>query len=100
MTSDGGASVTARGVCWGTSSNPTTAGNKTTDGSGTGVFTSSITGLTAGTLYHIRAYASNSVGTAYGDDVQFTSAVITHVYPLVVGGVPLKSGGKILVVTR
>ncbi len=74
VTSDGGASVTARGVCWSTSSNPTTANSKTTDGSGTGSFTSSITGLTANTTYHVRAYATNSVGTGYGNDVQFTTS--------------------------
>jgi len=75
VTSDGGTSVTTRGVCWSTSSNPTVADSKTIDGYGTGSFTSSITGLTPGTLYHVRAYATNSVGTAYGEDVSFTSGV-------------------------
>ncbi len=75
VTSDGGASVTGRGVCWGTSANPTTANTCTTDSSGTGAFTSSITGLTANTGYHVRAYATNSVGTAYGADVAFTTLV-------------------------
>jgi parallel beta-helix repeat protein len=66
---------TQHGVVWGTSANPTTTGNKTVDGavSATGAFTSSITGLTAGTLYHVRAYATNTAGTVYGDDVTFTS---------------------------
>jgi hypothetical protein len=77
ITSDGGASVTARGVCWSTSTNPTTADSKTTDGSGTGSYTSSITGLTAGTLYYIRSYATNSSGTTYGAQVSFTTASIT-----------------------
>ena len=72
VTSDGGATITARGVCWSTSQNPTIAGNYTTDGSGTGSFTSSLTGLTAGTTYYVRAYATNSVGTAYGNEVSFT----------------------------
>ena len=72
VTSDGLATVTARGVCWSTAANPTTAGNHTTDGSGTGAFTSSITGLTLGTLYHVRAYATNSAGTGYGEDLTFT----------------------------
>jgi hypothetical protein len=74
VTADGGASVTARGVCWSTSANPTTANTKTTNGTGTGTFTSSLTGLTSNTLYHVRAYATNSVSTSYGADVQFTTA--------------------------
>lgn len=71
VSSDGGATVTARGVCWSTSSNPTTANSKTTDGSGTGSFTSSITGLLPNTTYYVRAYATNSVGTAYGANETF-----------------------------
>jgi uncharacterized protein (TIGR02145 family) len=70
---DGGASITARGVCWGTSQNPTVSGNHTTNGTGTGNFTSNITGLTAGTTYYVRAYATNSVGTAYGLQINFTT---------------------------
>ena len=73
VTSDGGATVTARGVCWSTSSSPTITGNHTTDGSGLGTFISSITGLTGGTLYYIRAYATNSVGTSYGNELNFTT---------------------------
>jgi hypothetical protein len=66
ITADGGKEITARGVCWSTNQNPTTAENKTTDGSGKGSFTSAITGLIPGTTYYLRAYATNSVGTAYG----------------------------------
>ncbi|OQY02885.1 MAG: hypothetical protein B6I20_06115, partial [Bacteroidetes bacterium 4572_117] len=74
ITDDGGATVTARGVCWGTSTNPTTAlGTKTNDGTGTGAFASSITGLIASTTYYVRAYATNSVETAYGNEVSFTT---------------------------
>jgi endonuclease I len=73
VTADGGATVTARGVCWSTTTNPTTSNSKTTDGTGTGTFTSSITGLSASTTYHVRAYAVNSVGTAYGSDLSFTT---------------------------
>ena len=73
VTSDGGAVVTARGVCWSTSQNPTVSGNHTTDGIGTGSFTSSITGLTPNTPYLVRAYATNNMGTAYGDPVSFTT---------------------------
>lgn len=73
VTSDGGGTVSARGVCWSTSANPTTSGNHTTDGSGTGVFSSNLTGLTANTLYHVRAYATNETGTSYGNEVTFTT---------------------------
>src|SRR5665647_1310817 len=73
ITSDGGSVVTARGVCWSTTSNPTIASSKTTDGTGSGTFSSSITGLTPGTTYNIRAYATNSIGTAYGNEVTVTS---------------------------
>jgi uncharacterized protein (TIGR02145 family) len=71
VTSDGGGTVTARGVCWNTTVTPTTANSKTVDGAGTGAFTSSMTGLTAGTHYYVRAYATNSAGTAYGEQKQF-----------------------------
>lgn len=74
VTSDGGGTVTARGVCWSTSSGPTTANSKTIDGGGTGTFTSSLTGLTASTFYYVRAYATNSAGTAYGNEVTFTTS--------------------------
>lgn len=73
VTSDGGASVTARGVCWSTTTNPTITNSKTSDGTGTGSFTNSLTGLTANTLYYVRAYATNSVGTAYGSEITFTT---------------------------
>ena len=73
VTSDGGAFVTARGVCWSTSANPTTSDNHTTNGTGTGSFTSSITGLSPNTPYHVRAYATNSEGTGYGSEEAFTT---------------------------
>jgi uncharacterized protein (TIGR02145 family) len=66
VTSAGGEAVMDRGVCWSTSPTPTVAGSKTTDGMGTGSFTSSITDLTAATSYYVRAYATNIVGTGYG----------------------------------
>jgi hypothetical protein len=71
ITSDGGAKVTARGLCWSATQNPTTDDNKTTDGSGTGTFTSAITDLTANTAYYVRAYATNSVATSYGNELLF-----------------------------
>ena len=73
ITSDGGAPVTTRGVCWSLNPNPSTSDNKTADGSGIGNFTSTITGLTPGATYNIRAYATNSIGTAYGDQVISTT---------------------------
>jgi Ice-binding-like len=76
ITTDSGAAVTARGVCWGTSANPTILNDTTKNGTGTGTFTSNLTGLTAATTYYVRAYATNSVGTAYGTQVSFTSAAI------------------------
>lgn len=75
ITSDGGSPITARGVCYGTAQNPTVAGNKTTNGTGTGSFISNITGLTPNTTYYIRAYAINSQGTAYGNLITFTTSV-------------------------
>ena len=73
VTADGGSTVTARGVCWSTSQNPTVSGSHTTDGTGTGSFTSSITGLTQGLTYYVRAYATNSAGTSYGEQKTFTT---------------------------
>jgi len=73
ITSDGGSPITARGVCWATTANPVATGLHTTDGSGTGTFTSTITGLSANTVYHVRAYATNASGTYYGADLTFTT---------------------------
>ena len=81
VTADGGSSVTARGVCWSTSANPTLADNHTTDGTGTGLFTSSITGLSSNTTYHVRAYATNTAGTFYGEDLQFTTLCAIYTLP-------------------
>lgn len=80
VTSDGGAPVTQRGVCWSTSVNPTISNNKTTNGTGTGTFTSAITDLILKTTYHVRAYATNSVGTAYGNDRSFTTLDASTLY--------------------
>jgi uncharacterized protein (TIGR02145 family) len=71
VTSDGGDIITARGVCWSTDFNPTISDNITSNGSGTGSFVSNITGLTSGTYYYVRAYATSSVGTAYGNKIIF-----------------------------
>ncbi|MCX6321469.1 MAG: fibrobacter succinogenes major paralogous domain-containing protein [Bacteroidia bacterium] len=81
VTNEGGASVTARGVCWNTSLDPTTTNNKTTDGTGTGGFNSSLTGLIAGTTYYVRAYATNIAGTGYGNQISFTTSTVATVVP-------------------
>ena len=60
-------------MCWSTSPNPTVASSHTTNGSGTGSFSSSITGLNISTTYYVRAYATTAVGTAYGDEKTFTT---------------------------
>jgi uncharacterized protein (TIGR02145 family) len=79
VTSSGGGSVTARGVAYGTSQNPTTLGLTTVNGSGTGVFTSSMAGLSPTTLYYVRAYATTSAGTAYGSQVSFTTTAVPFI---------------------
>ena len=74
VTYDGGGTVTARGLAWGMSANPTTAGTVILDpNKGTGTFVSHLTGLTKYTGYHVRAFATNSAGTSYGADIAFTT---------------------------
>jgi uncharacterized protein (TIGR02145 family) len=73
VTSDGGLPVTARGVCWSTSHNPDINDSHTSDGSGLGEFISIMTGLTRNRAYYVRAYATNSSGTAYGEEVRFVT---------------------------
>jgi uncharacterized protein (TIGR02145 family) len=87
ITNDGGASITAKGVCWSTSANPTIAlATITTDGAGSGLYVSNISGLTANTTYYVRAYATNSAGTAYGDVKSFlTTIAITEITSVVIG---------------
>jgi len=71
---DGGSSIVSKGVCWNATGNPTIANIKVSNGTGTGTFTSNITGLSSSTIYHVRAYATNAYGTAYGADIQFITA--------------------------
>ena len=77
ITSDGGSTVTQRGVCWSTNQNPTITDNITTNGSGSGSFTSSITSLITNTTYYVRSYATNGLGTAYGNQINFTTTMPT-----------------------
>ena len=78
ITNNGGAIITASGICWSSISNtPTISDSKTTDGTGIGTFVSSLTGLTAGVTYHVRSYATNSVGTSYGTVQTFMTTSIS-----------------------
>lgn len=71
ISSDGGSEITARGVCWSLTENPTISNDKTNDGVGVGNYTSNLTNLTDGTTYFVRAYATNSIGTSYGEQISF-----------------------------
>ncbi len=71
ITDDKGSPITGRGVCWGTVTTPTTANNKTSDAKGTGSFVSSLSGLLPGTTYYVRSYATNIIGTSYGNEISF-----------------------------
>ena len=82
VNSEGDFTVTARGVCWGTTDNPTLDDSHTVDGSGAGSFTSNITGLTENTKYYVRAYATSSAGTVYGETRTFKT-----IFSLTVNGV-------------
>jgi uncharacterized protein (TIGR02145 family) len=76
VSGDGGSIVTSRGVAYGLSTNPTILGNVTTDSSGLGLYVSTLLGLTSGTQYYVRAYATNAVGTAYGNELIFTTLAL------------------------
>lgn len=101
--SDGGATVTERGICWGTSHNPTTSGSHASNGTGTGSYTVNMTGLTPGTQYYVRAYAINNQGTSYGNEVAFTTlggatlpTVVTVSNGIILGGNVLDDGGAVV----
>lgn len=81
VTSDGGALITERGVCWNTTGSPTIADSYTSDGTGTGTFVSKLTGLAANNTYFVRAYATNSIGTTYGPEISFASPTIVAPEP-------------------
>lgn len=75
VTNENGASVTTRGICYNTSGNPTTSSDKVASGTGSGAFSSNLTGLTPDTKYYARAYATNSVGTSYGVQIEFDTLI-------------------------
>jgi uncharacterized protein (TIGR02145 family) len=89
IVSDGGATVSERGVCWGTSPNPTIFESYSSDGLGTGSFSSTMTGLLSGTIYYVRTYATNSEGIAYGNELTFVTYIHDnqgHVYKTIIIG--------------
>ncbi len=89
ITSDVGVSITARGVVWSTMTNPViTLTTKTSNGTGTGSFTSNLTNLTPKTTYYIRAYATNSNGTGYGNEISFTTSDSSNVMGIPCPGTP------------
>ena len=88
VTSDGGSKVTERGVCWSTNQNPTISGQHKSVGSGTGSFSVSITGLTNGKTYYVRAYATNAIGTSYGEQKSFKFSMEENGHEYVDLGLP------------
>ncbi|MCC7520682.1 MAG: hypothetical protein IT220_03520, partial [Flavobacteriaceae bacterium] len=104
ISSDGGSTVTERGVCWSTSENPTIADNHSSDGTGVGYFNSTVSGISGcGNVYYVKAYATNATGTGYGNQVTVTSGLVATVntleitnidnYTATCGGSILDTGG-------
>lgn len=87
ITSDGGAAITEKGIVYGTAINPTISGSKVIGGSGTDSFSLKLTGLTTNTQYHARAYAINSIGTSYGENIDFyTLAKVSQITAATING--------------
>ena len=99
INSDGGSPITVRGICWGTSFNPTIEGSHTTEVEDSVIFSAEITDLDPNTLYYARAFAENSVGIAYGNEIEFTTGIAApEVITLVISDITdntAMSGGKI-----
>ena len=74
ITNDGGAAVTSRGICWSLNPNPTILNSKSSDGNGTGKFTSNLSNLSPNTKYYVKAFATNTYGTSYGNEINFTTS--------------------------
>ncbi|MDR2010157.1 MAG: hypothetical protein LBQ22_06725 [Bacteroidales bacterium] len=99
ITDDGDASITERGVCWGLYKDPTIFDNKIVEGSGTGSFEITINGLEPDKLYFVRAYATNKIGTSYGNNVFFTTNQIPDVITgdvLYIGATYAKCSGTVI----
>ncbi|MGY0039038.1 hypothetical protein [Pedobacter sp. NJ-S-72] len=99
ISSDGGSKVTTQGLCWSTSPNPTSELLSKTIDKGTGTFISQLKNLAPSTLYYVRAYATNGLGTAYGNEISFVSAAVrptlTTTDPVITSGSTASSGGLI-----
>ncbi|MBO7497083.1 MAG: hypothetical protein J6T98_11060 [Salinivirgaceae bacterium] len=99
LTSDNNLPITAKGVCWSTGHNPSISNSHTTDGTGPGIFTSTIYDLTVNTMYYVRAYATNQLGTYYGEEKSFTTAVglpaVTTTDPTLNGNT-VTTGGNVI----
>ena len=91
VTDDGGSEVTERGICWSINHNPTTIGSHANSGTGLGSYTVNMIGLTSNTTYYVRAYATNSVGTAYGSELSFTTSQVPN-YTISVSVNPTNGG--------
>jgi hypothetical protein len=101
--SEGTGTINVKGVCWSTSTTPTISDNKTTDGAGAGAFTSNISGLDGKTTYYVRAYATNSAGTGYGNQVTFTTnqiatATLTTANVTSITQTTVVSGGTVMLI--
>ena len=99
VASDGGLNVVEKGFCWDTIDHPTITNNKVIYGTGLGSYVSTVTGLLSNTTYYVRAYATNSAGTAYGQSLTFTTATIPTVVTLPVNTITAYSaisGGEVI----
>lgn len=99
ISDDGGAEITARGFVWGTEADPTINDDKIPAGTGKGKFTAVLENLQPNTQYHVRAYAENSVGIAYGNDIVFKTNMapptVTTAPVSNVAGVTATCGGNV-----
>lgn len=87
ISSDGGSAITQKGICWSTSASPTIADNTTTNGTGSGAYSSLVSGLLTSTTYYVRAYATNIAGTAYGNQISFTTTSTLSIGGFYQGGI-------------